>query len=114
MDWYVLLTPLAVLALLMLFPFVGCTFSSPFLGGDFDSDDPYEDAVEKDIPLVYYRLQETGSTTVAVDRRGVRDATYQVVPFPLDAGDPAYRSTAVPVPDLELGVQPSLLQSSQN
>jgi hypothetical protein len=109
MNWDLLVTPLAVLAVLLLFRFVGCDFGGPDV---FESDDPYHKAVVKDNPVIYYRLQEKGNDTTAKDEMGNLNGTYQKVPFPLDAGDPAYRSTSVPTPDLQLGLTPSLIKTS--
>jgi len=105
LDWLVI--PLAVLAVLLLFRFVACDFTGP---KEFIPDEKYELAVKLDDPVVYYRLQETGTATEARAEVGPHNGTFEKVPFPISAGDPAYRSTAVPVPVLDLG-QPSLLKA---
>ena len=65
-DWYTLVVPIAVLAVLMLFRFVGCGFE----GQNLQTDDPYDVAIVKDQPVFYYRLQEVGTVppvTTATD-----------------------------------------------
>ncbi|PYM73165.1 MAG: hypothetical protein DME10_10705, partial [Candidatus Rokuibacteriota bacterium] len=65
-DWYFLTTPLAVLAVLLLFRFIGCTAftagenptveTKPGPTGDPVAD--YPGTVLKDNPVSYWRLQE--------------------------------------------------------
>ncbi|HEY7153614.1 MAG TPA: hypothetical protein VH575_06625 [Gemmataceae bacterium] len=108
-DWSTLLVPIAVLAALMLFRFVGCGFEGQ--AGDVETNDPYDVAVVKDQPVFYYRLQETGTPGTATDHVQHRDGTYGISPFPLD--EPAYLSPQVLVPSIELGA-PSIMPKQPN
>jgi len=96
MTWWYLLTPVAVLAILALFRYVGCegvpdiTFV----------DDPYDVKVKADTPVSYWRLQEAAGPT-AQDEMLFRDGTFGTAPSPLDPGPPAVKST---------GANPTLIQ----
>jgi hypothetical protein len=113
MDWYFLLTPIAVLAALLLFRFVGCNEI-------FDLEETvlidYYGAVQGDAPVINLRLQESPGATVANNEMGPPDGTYVLSPGPLDAGDPNWKSSAVEVPVLQLGVtdEPRLLATDPN
>jgi hypothetical protein len=110
-DWYALLVPIAVLAVLMLFRFVGCVFLS---SDDVETDDDWVEGVVKDLPVFFYRLQETGTVppvTKAEDHVKHRDGTYSISQVPLD--EPAYLSPPVPVPSIELG-RSSIMPRLQN
>ncbi len=107
-DWY--LVPLAVLLVLLLFRFTGCGFAP---AASVEVDDPYLDAVKKDNPVVYYRLQETGGLpATAADEMNQKIGTYSVAPLPLD--DPAYLSQTILMPSIELGVAPSIMPKEPN
>jgi hypothetical protein len=79
-TWLVALIPVAVLATVFLFGFVGCgePFTSRGSGGDGQDGGTttYTDVVNADNPLAYWRLGEEGGK-IAVDQVG------------LDAGNPA-------------------------
>jgi hypothetical protein len=84
-DWYVLLTPLAVLLVLAFYRFVGCSepFTSPAPAPEPEPPKPYPDVV-KETPdvLAYWRLSETvdAPSLPAVDEigppAGPHDGTY--------------------------------------
>jgi len=99
-EWHLLLTPLAVLAVFVLFRFVGCS--------SFTSADPvtaaYDVAVGADAPVSYWRLQEPAGATTAKDERGLGNGTYDKAASPLAAGAPALKSTAVNPTVVETGV----------
>ncbi len=105
-EWYVLLVPIAVLAVIMLFRFAGCTFSNTLTG-----EDSYPDEVKKDNPTWYYRLQETGIPATAADEMNHKQGTYGVSPSPLD--DPLNLSPKVLTPSIELGA-PSIVPKDSN
>jgi hypothetical protein len=71
-EWYVLLTPLAVLAVLAIFRFVGCTFSSSGGGPiemppDTEVGPPYGDIILGEAGLVsYWKLQDERAAEPAV------------------------------------------------
>ena len=101
--WYALLVPIAVLGVVILFRFAGCTFSAP-VGGTLS----YPETIEGDNPVLYYRLQETGGLpATAADETTHKNATYGISPSPLN--DPAYLSPAIITPSIELGVSPSIV-----
>jgi hypothetical protein len=106
-DWSTLLVPIAVLAVLMLFRFVGCGFTGQ-AGVDIDTDDPYENAVEKDGPFVFYRLQEIGTPGTVVDRMQHKDGVYSVATSALS--EPAYLSATIAVPSIQLGAASIMLK----
>lgn len=94
-EWYILLLPIAVLGVILLFRFAGCSFSAPVATG-------YASEVIADNPSVYYRLQETGGLPAsAEDEMNRKPGTYSVSPSPLN--DPAHLSPAVLTPGIELG-----------
>jgi hypothetical protein len=93
-EWYILLLPIAILGVIFLFRFAGCTFSAPV--------SKYADEVIADNPFVYYRLQATGGLPAsAADAMNRKNGTYGVSPSPLN--DPAHLSPAVLTPGIELG-----------
>jgi len=77
-DWYMFLVPVAVLGVLLLFRFVGCSFDPQQMASQ-----PYADDVLQDSPLVYYRVQEAPGTTTASDETGHINAQYGIAPGPL-------------------------------
>ncbi len=95
-DWYILFVPVAVLAVLLLFRFVGCSFQLPM------TVQPYADDVIQDNPLVYYRMQEMPGATTASDETGHIKGQYGIAPGPLN--DPTYLSLAIPSPSQQVGV----------
>src|SRR5947209_19598460 len=99
-EWSLLITPLAVLAVLALFRFVGC---SSFTGSD-PAYGHYDVVVGTDGPVSYWRLQEGPGATTAKDERGLGNGTYGKAPSPLAAGAPALKSTAVNPTDVETGI----------
>jgi hypothetical protein len=105
-DWYFLLVPIAVLTVLLLFRFVGCT-QEAFLG----DPDEYEETVIADAPVAYFRFREkTGA--VAINVMGGPNGAIGETVGPLDAGDPNWLSTTVAQPSIILGVtEPHLLQT---
>ena len=54
-EWYLWLTPVAVLAIVALFVFVGC---AAFTSTDAVTPRAYHDDVTPDAPVMYLRLQE--------------------------------------------------------
>jgi hypothetical protein len=103
-DWYLLLAPIAVLAVLLLFRFVGCGASIT------NAPDPYFLTVLADAPVAFFRLQELPITTVAKNAVGTPDGTIGFAPF--DAGDPNWRSTAGTAPGYVLGASDPLLEQT--
>jgi hypothetical protein len=100
-DWYILLLPIAVLGVVILFRFAGCSFTPPRGIGGYAGD------VIADNPFVYYRLQETGGLPAsAADAMNRKPGTYGVSPSPLN--DPAHLSPQVLAPGIELGA-PSIV-----
>ena len=100
-DLYTFLLPVAILAVIMLFRFAGCSFSTTV-------GESYPDIIKGDNPLFYYRLQETGMLPRdAADEMGRKNGTYGISPSPLN--DPAYLSPTVLTPGIELGVSPSIV-----
>ena len=73
-DWYTLLVPVAVLAVLLLLRFVGCGFS----GTAQMVIQHYADDVLQDSPVVYYRMQEDADAVKADDETGFLNARYGV------------------------------------
>ena len=101
-EWYAVLLPVALLGLVMLFRFAGCSYNPP------RAEDSYPDVVKQDRPVLYYRLQETGAVPGgAADEMDRKDGTYGVSPSSLN--DPAHLSPAVLTPSIELGVSPSIV-----
>jgi prolipoprotein diacylglyceryltransferase len=78
--WSFLLAPPAVLAVLLLFHFVGCGFPGGGLGDVTIKD--YPDDVKSDNPVSYWRLQETDWTQPAKNEMGGPSGTYkqEIVP----------------------------------
>ena len=106
MDWYFLAAPVAVLVVLLLFRFVGCSFEA----GVFDQ---YQSTVLADSPVAYLQLREKPGATVAKNLIGPPDGTIGATVLPLDPGDPNWRSTAVAQPSITLNVtDPHLVQTS--
>lgn len=80
-EWYLLVTPLAAFAVLLLFRFAGC---GAFLAlDDVTYGAPYKDEVLKDGPVGYWRLQETTGNTAKNEVAGSPDGTYEKAPGPL-------------------------------
>src|SRR5438067_6103928 len=100
-DWIFLLTPLLVLAIVLLFRFVGCGHlqgapddepaSSPTPAGP----PKYRDSIMAEPNLVaYWRLVEADGLTAAKDEKGFHDAIYVTTsPIP---DDPARKSQGAP------------------
>jgi hypothetical protein len=107
MEWYFLLTPFAVLAVLLLFGFVGC---DELFG--LEELRAYALEVEDDDPVINLRLRDS-TATEANNEVGPPNGTYVLSPVPIDAGDPNWKSTEVQLQDrvLETGVSedPKLL-----
>src|ERR1017187_9456468 len=105
-DWYLLLTPIAVLAVLLLFRFVGCGFSLPL--GPYN----YIKTIENDGPVAFFLLRETPGATVAKNEMGTPDGIIDPTPPPIHAAEPNWHSTGVAHPGLDLGVtDPPLIQT---
>jgi hypothetical protein len=107
-DWYLLLAPIASLAVLLLFRFVGCD------GASISDPDPnvYREAIEADAPVAYFRLRENAADTPAKNEMGPPNGTFGLSPFPIPAGDPNWRSTEVAQPSFVLHVtDPKLVQT---
>jgi hypothetical protein len=108
-TWQLWLTPVAVLAVLLLFRFVGCDVV-------FQLEDPaptYPQDVMKDLPVAYWRLQETTANTtvpggVVSSETGLHDGVLAIAPTPLPDDAPTRSPAANPVV-LEIGVTPSLV-----
>ncbi len=101
-HWYFLLLPLVVLAVMSLLRFRGCSFDPP-------SADPYGDAVKKDHPTAWFRLEDTSGTT-AKNEEGPPDGTYKTANSPLGAGESNWHSPAVPSTSLTLAINdPSVI-----
>lgn len=104
-DAYVWLTPLAVLAVLLLVSFVGCDLVFPL---DDAATAVYPDAVLPDAPVAYWRLQETPATTTvpggaAADETGNHDGTYFQALAVIQPDAPSMSPGANPL-ILEIGV----------
>ena len=74
LEWYSLLVPIAVLAVLLLFRFVGCSFQSPLAPG------PYVGDVETDSPVRFYEMQEKPGATTAPAASMILSASSSTVP----------------------------------
>jgi hypothetical protein len=98
-DWYMLLVPPAVLAVLLLFQLVGCDFDGPMIM----VAQPYPDDVVPDGPVVYYRMQEQPGATDAADEMGHVNGKYGISPSPLN--DPAFFSLPIASPSQQLGAE---------
>jgi hypothetical protein len=99
------LTPLAVLAVLLLVRFVGC---NQLLDLDQTELVEYPPAVLADRPVSWWRLQEKPATTTvpggtAKDEMGNYDGAYYQAPAPLAIGDQLMTPAANPIV-LEIGV----------
>jgi hypothetical protein len=99
-DCYILLVPVAVLAVLLLFQFTGCRFV-PHMSM---VDQPYADDVVQDSPVVYYRMQEQPGATDAADEMGHVNGKYGISPSPLN--DPASFSLPIASPSQQLAAEP--------
>jgi hypothetical protein len=107
-EWYLLLAPVAVLAVLALVRFVGC--ASILNIDEVEYKSTYSQTVESDAPVSYWRFQETHSAEpapgpsvpntpvaggTAKDEMGRNDGTYKAVllqqppPPPLPPDSPA-------------------------
>src|ERR1017187_1950264 len=103
-DWYFLLAPIAVLAVLLLFRFVGCTFQG--------TAGTYVENIEGDTPVAFFLLRETPGATGPKNEMGTPDGIIDSAPAPIGAGDPNWHSTGVAHPGLDLGVtDPPLIQT---
>jgi hypothetical protein len=123
-EWYFLLTPVSVLAVLLLFRFIGC---ASILGLDdvqyvqkpgppavAEPDYPQTVMDEKDpannpVLISYWRLQERSSTTpvpggTAKDEQGLNHGTYKIVTLPASTPDHS-PATAQPAGTLSLEAQ---------
>ena len=98
-DWYMLFVPAAVLAILLLFRFVGCSFESPLIA------EPYVQDVEHDGPVRFYAMQESPGSTSAIDNSGNLNGRYgDAGPFLLSGADAAhYLSLPIANPSIDLG-----------
>jgi len=114
-EWYFFLAPVAVLAALLLFRFIGC--DTVFGLDDMTYDHTYPQGVLSDGPASYWRLQEkpppmTSPPTPlppAKDEMGLAPGTYGQAPSPIAADSPHRSPEASPI-ILELGVTtPQLL-----
>jgi len=103
-DWYTLLVPVAVLAVLLLFRFVGCGFH----GTAQMVIQHYADDVLQDNPVVYYRMQENAGAVKADDETGLHNAQYGVADgihtLPILSGSEAatYFSQPILVPSIQV------------
>jgi hypothetical protein len=111
-DWHLWFTPIAVIAIVALFAFVGC--------GSFGSTEAvtpkaYKDDVKDDAPVMYLRLQEQKPATAvpggkAKDEQGSHDGIYETAGSPL-TDDPATLSPAATPILLDIGIGPALLST---
>jgi phosphatidylglycerol:prolipoprotein diacylglycerol transferase len=119
-GWSVLLTPVAVLVVLLLFRFVGCTSFGSDDVSNMNLTDDYAKAVAADNPIAYWRLQEKmpvppalPSGVTAANAVGVashlHDGLYNVAPAPIPPDPVNHHGGANPI-KLELGVIPGLLE----
>ena len=109
-TWQLWLTPVAVLAVLLLFRFVGCELVFPLDDVTFG---PYPEEVMKDAPVAYWRMQETLATTAVPggtvkSETGAHDGQLFLAQNPLP-DDPATLSPEADPLRLEIGVTPSLV-----
>jgi hypothetical protein len=96
-HWYFLLLPLVVLAVMSLLRFRGCSFHPR-------QSDEYGAAVGDDSPVAWFRLEDAPGSTVAKNAAGTADGAYGTAPSPLGPGQPTWRSQAVSVTSLTLGI----------
>ncbi len=96
-QWYFLLAPLVVLAVMSLLRFRGCGFHP-------SQADEYGVAVGNDSPVARFRLEDALGSTVAKNAAGSGDGAYGRAPSPLGAGQPTWHSAAVPVTSLTLAI----------
>jgi hypothetical protein len=111
-DWYFLLMPIAVLAVLLLFRFVGCHFDPRI-----ETVGNYAKDVKDDSPFAYFRLREKPGDTVANNEIGgqAQRGLFETAQPPLDAGEPTWLSTEVANPHFDLGVtDPHLVQTDSS
>jgi hypothetical protein len=104
-DWHILVVPAAVLAVLLLFRFVGCGFH----GTASMVVQPYADDVLQDTPVVYYRMQENAGAVTADDEQGflsghyvVADGIHTLVPILNGSDASTYRSLPIPVSSIQV------------
>ncbi|MCW5979796.1 MAG: hypothetical protein KIT09_17075 [Bryobacteraceae bacterium] len=116
-EYYLLLTPLAALAVLLLFRFSGCGSFGTTEPGEPPPPEPtfgipYPQEVKNDNPAGYWRLNETTGTAAKNQVAGSPDGVYGKEPNPLPA-DAQRRSPAANPIVLQLGVggPPTLLAS---
>ncbi|MCW5979794.1 MAG: hypothetical protein KIT09_17065 [Bryobacteraceae bacterium] len=110
-EWYLLLTPLAVLAVLLLFRFAGC---GTILALDDVTFGPgYPGQVAGDSPKGHWRLREASGTVAKNEVGGSPDGTYGKVSSSLPDIPAPHRSPAANPVKLELGLaqQPLLVQT---
>ncbi len=109
-TWQLWLTPVAVLAVLLLFRFVGCNLvftAEPITPGT------YSEEVMKDLPVAYWRMQETIATTTVpggtvTSETGAHDGVLAIAQNPLP-DDPASMSPEADPLRLEIGVTANLV-----
>ena len=106
-EWYLLLTPVVVLAVLWLFRFAGCSFNPGVAVPTFGV--PYPDEVASDNPVGYWRLNETSGNIAKNEVAGSPDAHYGQAANPLPEDTQIHSPAANPIM-LQLG-QPPLLAS---
>lgn len=109
-TWLLWMTPIAVLAVLLLFRFVGCDLVFPL---DEITFGPYPEEVMKDAPIAYWRMQETTATTqvpggVVKSETPNLDGQLGIAQNPLP-DDPAILSPEADPLLLEIGVTPGLV-----
>lgn len=109
-TWQLWLTPVAVLAVLVLFRFVGCQLVFPLDDVTFG---PYPEEVMKDAPVAYWRLQETTATTavpggIVSSDTGAHEGQLFLAQAPLPDDAPTLSPEADPL-RLEIGVTPGLV-----
>jgi hypothetical protein len=87
-DWYLLLAPLTVLAVLLLVRFVGCTSFSA--GDSIPAPKPYAQRIKDEASLVaYWRLGEPDGQTIAVDQIGPAPGNHKGTYTSIPTGPPA-------------------------
>jgi hypothetical protein len=106
MDWTALFVPIAILGVLLLFRFVGCSFDPSEAVSQ-----AYADDVLQDNPLVYYRLKEAPGVTTASDDAGHLNAQYGIATGPLN--NAAYLSLPIASPSQQLGAD-SVMQADSS
>lgn len=109
-TWQLWLVPLAVVAVLVLFRFVGCQVVFPLDDVTFG---PYPEEVMKDAPVAYWRMQETTANTTVPggtvhSETGAHDGQLAAAQNPLPDDPPTMSPEADPL-RLEIGVTPGLV-----